>query len=134
MPLGYETSSVVIPQGETKYTYRSPADGPSFIDVGSLNTLTPFRADALPRRQDRRRKSRHGARPHRCSAGLLSFDPQPHIQTIRSTDRSAFQHPPLVDLRSRIDAEVLLHPVVVRRERAHLERDFAADHVNKKSA
>ena len=29
MPLGYETSSIVIPHGATKYTQRSPADGPS---------------------------------------------------------------------------------------------------------
>jgi len=38
-----DTSSIVIPHGETKYTHRSPADGPSFIDVGSPNTFTPFR-------------------------------------------------------------------------------------------
>jgi hypothetical protein len=43
MPLGYETSSIVIPHAETKYTHRSPADGPSFIDVGSPNTFTPLR-------------------------------------------------------------------------------------------
>jgi hypothetical protein len=36
-------ASIVIPHGATKYTQRSPADGPSLIDVGSPNTLMPFR-------------------------------------------------------------------------------------------